>query len=114
MQMRERPRRRGSIGHDDDVGQGDRASWVSDVYWESTSVKSERPDLPVTIARLVRSATLMTPLEAPSSRVARWTITSPTPALVSVVIVRMRPDVAAQMVDGCSLGRPHRQGPYST
>ena len=59
----------------------------SDVYWESTSVKSERPDLPLTIARLVRSATPVTPLERPSVRLARWAITSTALALVSVAIL---------------------------
>ena len=49
-------------------------------------MKSERPDLPLTIARLVRSATPVAPLERPSIRLARWVLTSTALALVSVVI----------------------------
>ena len=63
-------------------------------------MKSERPDLPLTIARLVRSATPVTPLEPPSVRLARWAITSTTLVLLSVVILGVRSDVAAQMLSG--------------
>ena len=77
----------------------------SDVYWESTSVKSERPDLPLTIARLVRSATPVTPLEQPSVRLARWAIASTALALVSVAILGVRPDAAAQLMNGWFVAR---------
>jgi hypothetical protein len=68
-------------------------------------VKSERPDLPLTIARLVRSAAPVTPLEAPSVRLARWAITSTALAFLSVVILGMRADVAAQMANGWFVAR---------
>jgi hypothetical protein len=68
-------------------------------------VKSERPDLPLTIARLVRSATPVTPLEAPSVRLARWAITSTALALLSIAILGVRSDVAAQMMDGWFVAR---------
>jgi hypothetical protein len=68
-------------------------------------VKSERPDLPLTIARLVRSATPVTPLEAPSVRLARWAITSTALALVSIAILGVRADVAAQMGNGWFVAR---------
>lgn len=68
-------------------------------------MKSERPDLPLTIARLVRSATPVTPLEAPSVRLARWAITSTALALLSVVIFGVRADVAAQMMNGWFVAR---------
>jgi hypothetical protein len=68
-------------------------------------VKSERPDLPLTIARLVRSATPVTPLEPPSVRLARWAITSTALVLLSVVILGVRSDVAAQMLNGWFVAR---------
>jgi hypothetical protein len=68
-------------------------------------VKSERPDLSLTIARLVRSATPVTPLARPSIRLARWAITSTALALVSVVILGVRSDVAAQMMNGWFVAR---------
>jgi hypothetical protein len=68
-------------------------------------VKSERPDLSLTIARLVRSATPVTPLAQPSIRLARWAITSTALALVSVVILGVRSDVAAQMMNGWFVAR---------
>ncbi len=77
----------------------------SGVYWESTSVKSERPDLVLTIARLVRSATPVTPLEPPSIRVTRWAISSAGLALVGASLLGIRADVAAQLVDGWFLAR---------
>jgi hypothetical protein len=49
---------------------------MANVYLEPTSVKSERPDLPLTIARLVRSTTPVTPLPRPWVRLGRWAITS--------------------------------------
>ena len=66
-------------------------------------MKNERPDLSVTIARLVRSATPITPLEMPSIRLGRWAITSTALALLSVVIFGVRADVAAQAVNGIPL-----------
>ena len=68
-------------------------------------MKSERPDLPLTIARLVRSATPVTPLAPPSVRLARWAITSTAFALVSVPILGLRSDVAAQMMNGWFVAR---------
>ena len=68
-------------------------------------MKSERPDLPLTIARLVRSATPVTPLERPSVRLARWAITSTALALVSVAILGVRSDAAAQMMNGWFVAR---------
>jgi hypothetical protein len=68
-------------------------------------VKSKRPDLPLTIATLARSAAPVTPLEAPSVRLARWAITSTALALLSVVILGVRADVAAQMEDGWFFAR---------
>ena len=68
-------------------------------------MKSERPDLPLTIARLVRSATPVTPLEPPSVRLARWAIASTALALVSVTILGVRPDLAAQMMNGWFIAR---------
>ena len=68
-------------------------------------MKSERPDLPLTIARLVRSATPVTPLEPPSVRLARWAISSTALVLPSVVILGVRSDVAAQMMNGWFIAR---------
>ena len=68
-------------------------------------MKSERPDLPLTIARLVRSATPVTPLEPPSVRLARWAVTSTALALVSVAILGVRADVAVQMMNGWFVAR---------
>jgi hypothetical protein len=68
-------------------------------------VKSERPDLPLTIARLVRSATPVTPLEAPSVRVVRWGIASTALVLLTAVILGVRADVTAQMGNGWFVAR---------
>ena len=68
-------------------------------------MKSERPDLPLTIAWLVRSATPVTPLEPPPVRLARWAIASTALALVSVAILGVRSDVAAQMMNGWFVAR---------
>ena len=68
-------------------------------------MKSERPDLPLTIARLVRSATPVTPLEPPSVRLARWAITATALVLLSVVILGVRSDAAAQMLNGWFVAR---------
>ena len=68
-------------------------------------MKSERPDLPLTIATLVRSATPVTPLEQPSVRLARFAITSTALVLLSVVILGVRSDVAAQMINGWFVAR---------
>lgn len=63
-------------------------------------MKGDRPDLPLTIARLVRSATPVTPLARPSVRLAGWVIASTALVLVSVAALGVRPDVAAQMTNG--------------
>ena len=68
-------------------------------------MKIERPDLPLTIARLVRNATPVTPLEAPSVRLARWAITSTALVALSVVIFGVRADVAGKMLDGWFVAR---------
>jgi hypothetical protein len=68
-------------------------------------VKSEHPDLPLTIARLVRSAAPVTPLEPPSIRLAQWAIASAALALLSVAILGVRADVAAQMMNGWFVAR---------
>lgn len=68
-------------------------------------MKSERTDLPLTIARLVRSAAPVTPLDAPSVRLARWIVASATLVLLGVVLLGVRPDAAAQMVDGWFVAR---------
>ena len=68
-------------------------------------MKSERPDLALTIAWLVRSATPVTPLEPPSVRLARWAISSTALVLLSVVILGVRSDVAAQMINGWFVAR---------
>ena len=68
-------------------------------------MKSERADLPLTIARLVRGATPVTPLEAPPVRLARWAITSAALALLSVVIIGVRADLASQMQNGWFVAR---------
>ena len=68
-------------------------------------MKSERPDLPLTIATLVRSATPVTPLDPPSVRLARWAIASTALALVSVALLGMRPDAAAQLMNGWFVAR---------
>ena len=68
-------------------------------------MKSEHPDLALTIARLVRNATPVTSLEAPSVRLARWVITSTALVLLSVVILGVRADAAAQMMNGWFVAR---------
>jgi hypothetical protein len=68
-------------------------------------VNNERPDLPLTIARLVRSATPVTPLEGPWVRLAWWAITSTALAFVSVAIFGARADLAAQMTTGWFVAR---------
>jgi hypothetical protein len=59
----------------------------------------------LTIARLVRGATPVMPLEAPSVRWLRWVITSTALVLLSVVILGVRADAAAQMVNGWFVAR---------
>lgn len=68
-------------------------------------MKSERSDLTLTIARLVRNATPVTPLEPPSVRLVRWAIATTCLALVTVVVLGARVDVAARMVDGWFVAR---------
>lgn len=68
-------------------------------------MKNERPDLPLTIARLVRSATPITPLDPPPVRAARWAIASAGLALLSIVILGVRYDLAAQIVSAWFVAR---------
>jgi hypothetical protein len=68
-------------------------------------MKSERPDLPLTIARLVRSATPVARLDPPSVRLLRWLATSTALAGLIVVLLGGRADVAQQMVNPWFLGR---------
>lgn len=68
-------------------------------------MKSERSDLPLAIATLVRSAAPVAPLARPSVRLARWAITSTALALVSVAVLGVRSDVAAQMMNGWFVAR---------
>lgn len=63
-------------------------------------MKNEHPDLPLTIARLVRSATPVTPLATPPVRLARWAITSSALVLLTVALLGVRADAAAQMANG--------------
>lgn len=65
----------------------------------------ERPDLPVTIARLVRSAAPVTPLAAPRVRLARWGAVTTGLGLLSVAALGARADAAAQMTDGWFVAR---------
>ena len=68
-------------------------------------MKSERPDLPLIIARLVRSAKPVTPLAAPSVQLTRWAVTSTALVVLSVVILGVRADMAAQMENGWFVAR---------
>jgi hypothetical protein len=68
-------------------------------------VKSERPDLPLTIARLVRSAAPVAPLDAPSVRLARWATISTGLVVLSVVSLGVRPDLASQIGNGWFVAR---------
>jgi hypothetical protein len=72
---------------------------------ESTFVKSERPDLSLTIATLARRATPVTPLDTPSVRLARWAMTSTALALLTIAVLGVRSDVAAQMMNGWFVAR---------
>ena len=65
----------------------------------------ERPDLPVTIARLVRSAGPVTPLAAPPVRLARWVAASTGLGLLSVAVLGVRADAAARMTDAWFVAR---------
>lgn len=68
-------------------------------------MKSEHPDLPVTIATLARSATPVTLLRPPSVRLARWALTSTAIAVVSIVVLGVRADAAAQLGNGWFVAR---------
>lgn len=68
-------------------------------------MKSEHPDLPLTIARLARSATPVMLLEAPWVRLVRWGTASTAFVLVSIVILGVRADVTAQMGNGWFVAR---------
>lgn len=63
-------------------------------------MKSERPDLSLTIARLVRNATPVTPLASPAVRLTRWAIWAAALAVVSVAVLGVRSDAAAQLGHG--------------
>lgn len=67
-------------------------------------MKSE-PDLPLTIARLVRDAAPVTPLAAPAARLARWTIASTCLVVASVIVLGVRIDAAVQVGDGWFVAR---------
>lgn len=68
-------------------------------------MKSERPDLSLTIARLVRNVAPVVALERPSIRFARWMITAMGLGLASVVILGVRADAGLQMMNGWFLAR---------
>ena len=68
-------------------------------------MKSEPPDLPLTIATLARGMTPLTPLARPSLRLARWAIASAALTLGTVVVLGVRADVAAQMTAGWFVAR---------
>ena len=68
-------------------------------------MKNERPDLPLTIARLVRSATPVAPLAPPLVRMTRWTIAAAGLVLLSVLLLGVRADVAPRMTDGWFIAR---------
>ena len=63
-------------------------------------MKSEHPDLPVTIAQLARSATPVAVLRPPAVRLARWALASTGIAVVSILILGVRADAAAQLSNG--------------
>ena len=66
---------------------------------------NEQTDLPLTIARLVRDAAPVVPLAAPAVRLARWAIASTALALLVVLALGVRPDLAAAMRDGWFVAR---------
>ena len=68
-------------------------------------MKNERPDLSLTIARLVRSATPVAPLAPPLVRMSRWTIAAAGLVLLSVIVLGVRADVAPRMIDAWFIAR---------
>lgn len=68
-------------------------------------MKNERPDLSLTIAQLARSATPVTPLPALPVRLVRWALTVTALAVVSVVILGVRADVASQLTNSWFVAR---------
>ena len=68
-------------------------------------MKSERTQLALTIAQLVRNATPVRPLASPSHRVARWAMVSTAFVVVSVLILGVRSDFSPQMANLWFLGR---------
>jgi len=68
-------------------------------------VKSDRPDLALTIATLVRSAGPVTPIETTTIRLTRWVVASTGLMALSVLVAGIRPDVAARIVDAWFLAR---------
>jgi hypothetical protein len=68
-------------------------------------VKTERPNIPLTIANLVRTARPVSPLRDPSTRAARWVVAAAALMLWSVGILGPRADIAAHLMDGGFLAR---------
>ena len=68
-------------------------------------MKSERPDLSLTIARLVRSAAPVVALEPPVTRFVRWMLAATALAFGSAIILGPRADAGAQMLDTWFLAR---------
>jgi hypothetical protein len=68
-------------------------------------VKNEPPDLPLTIARLVRSATPVARLAPPLIRMTRWTIVAASLVSLWVVLLGVRVDAAPRMTDGWFIAR---------
>ena len=68
-------------------------------------MNNERPDLPLTIARLVRSATPVAPLAPPLVRMTRWTLAAAGLVFLSVILLGVRPDVASRLVDAWFIAR---------
>lgn len=68
-------------------------------------MKSEHPDLPLTIAALARSGTAVRPLRTPSVRLARWALMSAGLGAVSLVLFGVRADAMAQAGNGWFMAR---------
>lgn len=68
-------------------------------------MKSERPDLSLTIARLVRSAAPVVTLERPSVRFVRWMVAATALTFTCVIILGVRADAGTQMLNSLFLAR---------
>lgn len=68
-------------------------------------MKSEHPDLSLTIARLVRSAAPVVALERPSVRFTRWMIAAMMLVFASVIILGARADAGMLTLNGWFLAR---------